>query len=111
MYKRQSFEASSTASSEAKDDYEEVLAAIQQELFSHSHMKDVSKSAPCMEITDKNATMIKSIGRSTKSLSYTFFMQYNLISLGRIGDELNIWLMDIAPEKNLSTTEPTGVLF
>uniref|UniRef100_A0A915DHV8 Protein spaetzle n=1 Tax=Ditylenchus dipsaci TaxID=166011 RepID=A0A915DHV8_9BILA len=50
------------------NDYEEILAAIQHELFSHSHMKDVSKSAPCKEITDKNATMIKSIGRTTKSV-------------------------------------------
>ncbi|KAI1713273.1 serpentine type 7TM GPCR receptor class ab chemoreceptor domain-containing protein [Ditylenchus destructor] len=42
-------------------------------------------------------------------LCYTFFIQYNLISIGRIGDELNVWITgyfepsrpDLLPLRNL----------
>ncbi|KAI1723242.1 hypothetical protein Ddc_07444 [Ditylenchus destructor] len=72
---------SPSSHTQGSEDYESIIASLQGELFSHSALKNVGKERPCLEITDKNATMIKSIGKTTRQLvdidpSATFSISY-----------------------------------
>ncbi|KAI1723693.1 hypothetical protein DdX_03864 [Ditylenchus destructor] len=77
------------------EDYESIIASLQGELFTHSALKNIGRERPCLEIIDKNATMIKSIGKTTRQLvdidpSATFSISY----CSAASDEANYCAVD-----------------